>query len=158
MAPAIDHASFCDAAASAFEAKWSDRSAHRRVLAVADLERIPELMAIYERNAKWEWRFGESPSFSHSLEHKFDWALVDVQVDVAKGLITAGRVFSDCLVPSLIDAFNEELSAASSIAYDVQGVAELCARVRGRLGDDESLRVARDEYLPELQAWLSANI
>ena len=158
VAPAIDHASFCDAAASAFEAKWSDRSAHRRVLAVADLERIPELMAIYERNAKWEWRFGESPSFSHSLEHKFDWALVDVQVDVAKGLITAGRVFSDCLVPSLIDAFNEELSAASSIAYDVQGVAELCARVRGRLGDDESLRVARDEYLPELQAWLSANI
>ena len=158
VAPAIDHASFCDAAASAFEAKWSDRSAHRRVLAVANLERIPELMAIYERNAKWEWRFGESPSFSHSLEHKFDWALVDVQVDVAKGLITAGRVFSDCLVPSLIDAFNEELSAASSIAYDVQGVAELCARVRGRLGDDESLRVARDEYLPELQAWLSANI
>ena len=158
VAPAIDHASFCDAAASAFEAKWPGRSVNRRMLAVSELERIPELMAIYERYAEWEWRFGESPSFSHSLEHKFDWALVDVHVDVDRGLITGGRVFSDCLVPPLIDAFNEELSAGSGIAYDVPGIGELCARVRARLGEDESLRVARDEYVPQLQEWLSAKI
>merc|ERR1719407_385027 len=44
VAPAIDHASFCDAAASAFEAKWSSegRSANRRMLAQSDLEKIPE--------------------------------------------------------------------------------------------------------------------
>lgn len=46
----------------------------------------------------------------------------------------------------------------TSTADDVPGVAELCARVRARLGDDESLRVARDEYLPELQTWMSAEI
>jgi len=161
VAPAIDHASFCDAAAAAFAAKWSGRSVNRRVLAAAELEQIPELMAIYERYADWAWRFGESPDFSHSLERKFDWALVDVHVDVERGLITGGRVFSDCLVPPLIDAFNDELGgggAGAPIAYDVPGVAELCARVRARLGDDESLRVARDEYLPELQAWMSAEI
>ena len=165
VAPAIDHASFCEAAASAFEAKWSSegRSANRRVLAQSDLEKIPELMAIYERYAEWGWRFGQSPSFSHSLERKFDWALVDVHVDVDKGLITGGRIYSDSLVPTLIDAFNEELSGSTGgsshkIAYDVSGVAELCARVRTRLGEDESQRVARDEYLPELQAWLSKEI
>ena len=84
-----------------------------------------------------------------------------MHVDVERGLITGGRVFSDCLVPPLIDAFNDELGgggAGAPIAYDVPGVAELCARVRARLGDDESLRVARDEYLPELQAWMSAEI
>ena len=158
VAPAIDHRSFCDAAAAAFEAKWAGREVNRRMLAVSELEQIPELMAIYERYAKWEWRFGESPGFSHSLEHKFDWALVDVHVDVDRGLITGGRVFSDCLVPPLIDAFNEELSAGSGIAYDVPGIGELCARVRARLGEDESLRVARDEYVPQLQEWLSAKI
>jgi len=161
VAPAIDHAGFCDAAAAAFAAKWSGRSVNRRVLSVAELEQIPELVAIYERYAAWAWRFGESPEFSHSLERKFEWALVDVHVDVEKGLITGGRVFSDCLVPPLIDAFNDELGgggARAPIAYDVPGVAELCARVRARLGDDESLRVARDEYLPELQAWMSAEI
>jgi lipoate-protein ligase A len=167
-APEIDHAGFCDAAAAAFEAKHPGRSPNRQTLAVADLEKIPELMAIYERYAAWEWRFGSSPSFSHSLERKFDWALVDVHVDVQKGVITGGRVFSDCLVPPLIDAFNDELSSAASeasaegslgsIAYDVAGVAELCARVRARLGDDEGTRVARDEYIPQLQEWLSAEI
>ena len=167
-APEIDHAGFCDAAAAAFEAKHPGRSPNRQTLAVADLEKIPELMAIYERYAAWEWRFGSSPSFSHSLERKFDWALVDVHVDVQKGVITGGRVFSDCLVPPLIDAFNDELSSAASeasaegslgsIAYDVAGVAELCARVRARLGDDEGTRVARDEYIPQLQAWLNAEM
>lgn len=158
VTPTIDHASFCDAAASAFEAKYPGRSVNRRMLTVSELKQIPELMAIYERYDEWEWRFGESPSFSHSLEHKFDWALVDVHVDVDRGVITGGRVFSDCLVPPLIEALNEELSAGSGIAYDVPGVAELCARVRARLGDDESMRVARDEYIPQLQAWLSAAI
>ena len=93
---------------------------------------------------------------------------LSVHVDVQKGVITGGRVFSDCLVPPLIDAFNDELSSAASeasaegslgsIAYDVAGVAELCARVRARLGDDEGTRVARDEYIPQLQEWLSAEI
>lgn len=162
VAPAIDHSGFCDAAASAFEAKWAGQAASRRVLATSDLERIPELMEIYARYSKWEWRFGASPSFSHSLERKFDWALVDVHVDVAKGLVTGGRVYSDCLVPPLIDALNEELGeglrGGPPITYDVPGISELCARVHARLGDDESLRAARDDYLPELQAWLSAEI
>ena len=166
-APEIDHAGFCDAAAAAFEAKRPGRSPNRQTLAVADLEKIPELMAIYERYAAWEWRFGSSPSFSHSLERKFDWALVDVHVDVQKGVITGGAS-SQIALCRLIDAFNDELSSAASeasaegslgsIAYDVAGVAELCARVRARLGDDEGTRVARDEYIPQLQEWLSAEI
>jgi len=60
-------------------------------------------MEIYESYSKWEWRFGETPEFKNSLEHKFAWALVDVQFNVDKGLITSGQVFSDCLVPAFID-------------------------------------------------------
>ena len=81
-------------------------------------------------------------------------------VNLVFARIMAGFNFCvpDCLVPPLIDAFNEELSAGSGIAYDVPGIGELCARVRARLGEDESLRVARDEYVPQLQEWLSAKI
>jgi len=39
---------------------------------------VPELMEIYNKSAEWDWRFGETPIFSNSIEHKFDWALVDV--------------------------------------------------------------------------------
>ena len=64
-------------------------------------------------SGEWEWRFGKSPSFSHSLEHKFGWALVDVQLEVANGVVARGRVYSDCLVPSLIDALEDELAAGA---------------------------------------------
>ena len=63
------------------------------------------------------------------MEHKFDWALVDVQFSVERGLITEGKVFSDCLIPSFIDALNAEL-AKGDISYDEAGVADLCERVR----------------------------
>ena len=55
-----------------------------------DLEQIPELMSIYHESEAWDWRFGETPEFSNSLEKKFDWALVDMQFDVEKGVITKG--------------------------------------------------------------------
>jgi len=158
MVPSMDHAGFCNAAAAAFEAKWSGHAVNRHVLAVSELESIPKLMEIYRRYSDWEWRFGQSPNFSHTLEHKFDWALMDVHVDIAKGMITSGRVFSDCLVPAFIDALNQELSSGTKTTYDVAGIADLCARTRVRLGDDESLRTARDEYLPQLQEWLSTDI
>mmetsp|Transcript_25293 Transcript_25293/g.75283 ORF Transcript_25293/g.75283 Transcript_25293/m.75283 type:complete len:179 (-) Transcript_25293:70-606(-) len=129
----------------------------RRTLSVSELDRIPQLMQIYERYSEWEWRFGKSPSFSHSLEHKFGWALVDVQLEVANGVVARGRVYSDCLLPSLIDALNDELAAgAGSLTYDSRGVADLCSRARARLEGEASLQVARDCYLPELQEWLTA--
>ena len=84
-------------------------------------------MDIYAKSSEWDWRFGQTPDFSNSLEHKFAWALVDVHFSVEKGKIKGGQVFSDCLIPAFIDSLNEEL-AKGDISYDVAGVADLCAR------------------------------
>ena len=46
------------------------------------MQKIDKLMEIYEGYKKWEWRFGETPSFTNGIEKKFDWALVDVQFNV----------------------------------------------------------------------------
>jgi hypothetical protein len=35
-------------------------------------------MEIYEGYKRWEWRFGETPSFKNSIEKKFDWALIEI--------------------------------------------------------------------------------
>jgi lipoate-protein ligase A len=61
------------------------------------------LFDIYEASKDWNWRFGETPSFTNSLEHKFAWALIEVTFNVDKGIITSGQCFSDCLVPAFID-------------------------------------------------------
>ncbi len=82
-------------------------------------------METYNEAATWEWRFGETPDFTNSIEKKFDWALVDFQFDVEKGVITRGQCFSDCLVPTYIDAINEIL-ANGVITYDVTGIKSMC--------------------------------
>ena len=62
----------------AFAHKWIDLNPTATTLHVKTLKQIPELMEIYEGYSKWEWRFGKTPEFKNSLEHKFSWALVDV--------------------------------------------------------------------------------
>lgn len=81
-------------------------------------------MEIYEGYNDWKWRFGETPQFTNSLEHKFPWALVDVQFNVEKGVIVKGQIFSDCLIPAFIDSLNEQL-LTGTITYDEQGIRRM---------------------------------
>lgn len=156
VAPEIDHELFCTALTDEFAEKWAPRPLNLTVLSEEHLRAIPELMEIYDGYSKWDWRFGSDPDFRHSLEHKFDWALVDVQIDVEGGKIVAGRVFSDCLVPAFIDALNAQLEAGTH-TYDVAGVEKLLAAVAGEFNDD-SFAAVRDIYIPELMAWLCRSI
>ena len=92
------------------------------------MRKIPKLMEMFDASSEWDWRFGETPNFTNSIEHKFDWALVDVQFNVEKGKIVNGQVYSDCLVPVFIDALNEEL-ATGTVSYDVNGIKSLFSRI-----------------------------
>jgi lipoate-protein ligase A len=91
ISPDINHESFCDAVEDAFIRKWdSGAGINRRVLTIEELEKVPKIMEIYKQSEDWDWRFGGTPDFSNSLEKKFDWALVDIQFNVEKGLIVKG--------------------------------------------------------------------
>ena len=87
IAPQIDHESFCDALEVAFTKKWEGMKVKKTILKEDDLRQNAKIMEIYDQSANWDWRFGQTPDFSNSLEHKFDWALVDVQFNVEKGKI-----------------------------------------------------------------------
>ena len=123
--PSITHDSFNAALEEAFTKKWENIQVNRTVLQESDLRNVSKLMEIYDESAEWAWRFGQTPEFSNSIEHKFEWALMDVQFNVEKGKIVAGQVYSDCLVPVFIDALNQEL-ASGDIPYDVTGIKQLC--------------------------------
>ncbi|SES70242.1 lipoate-protein ligase A [Oceanobacillus limi] len=48
-----------------------------------------------ERYQKWEWNYGKSPAFNVQVSHKFPGGLVDVRLDVKKGLIENCKIFGD---------------------------------------------------------------
>ncbi|MDL4842785.1 lipoate--protein ligase [Aquibacillus rhizosphaerae] len=58
-----------------------------------DWKNIHELSK--ERYQQWDWNYGKSPSFNVKQSHKFDAGLVDVRLDVEKGIIKNCKIYGD---------------------------------------------------------------
>src|SRR5690625_3485208 len=48
-----------------------------------------------ERYKKWEWNYGKSPAFNVRQSHKFDSGLLDIRLDVKKGIIENCIIYGD---------------------------------------------------------------
>ncbi|MCT2535593.1 lipoate--protein ligase [Aquibacillus koreensis] len=58
-----------------------------------DWKNINELSK--ERYQQWDWNYGKSPKFNVKHSHKFDAGLVDVRLDVEKGVIKNFKIYGD---------------------------------------------------------------
>ncbi|MFD2208450.1 lipoate--protein ligase [Virgibacillus halophilus] len=54
------------------------------------------VMALSEKRYRnWEWNYGKSPSFNYQESHKFPAGLVDVRLNVKKGIIENCKIYGD---------------------------------------------------------------
>ncbi|GAB3790076.1 lipoate--protein ligase [Virgibacillus kimchii] len=78
----------------------------RYVFDVEDVEKVPRYELTEEdwknihkiseeRYQKWDWNYGKSPDFNIQESHKFDAGLVDVRLDVKKGIIENCKIYGD---------------------------------------------------------------
>jgi lipoate-protein ligase A len=118
------------------------------ILDDASLKKIPELLKRYEELKDWNWRFGETPSFNHHMEEKFEWGFMDVHIDAHKGKMEKVKIFSDSLHPQMIELMMEALSQKT---YDALGVKEAMGHVK------QELPMIAD-YLDEFESWLVRQI
>lgn len=58
-----------------------------------DWEKVHEISK--ERYQKWEWNYGKSPAFNKQATHKFPSGLLDVRLDVKKGIIENCKIYGD---------------------------------------------------------------
>src|SRR5699024_7492878 len=47
------------------------------------------------RYKKWEWNYGKSPSYNVKFSHKFPSGLLDVRLQVKKGMIENCKIYGD---------------------------------------------------------------
>ena len=87
----------------------------------ATLAQQPTLNAYYQQMADWDWRFGKTPEFTHHIETRFDWGMMDVHLDVTQAQISEVIIFSDALNVELIDLLKAALTGAK---YSKEGIAE----------------------------------
>jgi lipoate-protein ligase A len=96
----------------------------------ATLADIEDLNACYQQMQDWNWRFGESPEFSHHMEHRFDWGIMDVHINAEGSRISGVQIFSDSLYPTLVDLLK---AALPGVTYDRPGVLAACQATRRML-------------------------
>lgn len=48
-----------------------------------------------ERYKNWDWNYGKSPAFNIQRSHRFPVGLIDVRLDVKKGLIQSCKIYGD---------------------------------------------------------------
>ena len=97
MTPDITLARVKWAMASAFE-KVYGLSAARLDDSMLDMRAIETLR---QRNASWEWNYGQKLPFTAEFEGRFAWGGVQLQLSVESGVIDSVRVYSDAMDWSL---------------------------------------------------------
>ena len=105
----INHEILSNAIIEAF-CEYYGQTVEVEVLDEASLAKQPTLNKYYQQMADWDWRFGKTPEFSHRIETRFDWGLIDLHMDVKQAVITDVVIFSDALNVELIDALKEALT------------------------------------------------
>lgn len=63
------------------------------VLTDKDWENIHELSRTKYQN--WDWNYGKNPKYNFEKSHKFDKGLVQIKLDVKKGVIEHAAIFGD---------------------------------------------------------------
>ena len=53
--------------------------------------------ALRQRNAGWEWNYGQKLPFSVAFEERFPWGGIQICLQVENGLVTSAKVYSDSM-------------------------------------------------------------
>ncbi|WP_182200127.1 lipoate--protein ligase [Paraliobacillus salinarum] len=79
-----------------------------------------------KRYQQWDWNYGKSPAFDIQKSHKFESGLVDVRLDVSKGLIKNCKIYGDFFGIGDVSVIEESLVGTK---YQRQALEEALADI-----------------------------
>jgi lipoate-protein ligase A len=145
---AINHETLSDAIIEAFCDYYGETAAVEQ-LDEASLAKQPTLNSYYQQMADWDWRFGKTPEFTHHIETRFDWGMMDVHMDVKQATIAEVVIFSDALNVELIDLLKETLTGVkynkSKIQNNLDELAKAQPELAAQVNDFEKWLVGEME-------------
>ncbi|WP_288997587.1 lipoate--protein ligase [uncultured Psychrobacter sp.] len=153
----INHETLSDAIIEAFCEYYQDTdyddTTYDDTTPVEELDRDtlakePSLNAYYEQMADWNWRFGKTPQFSHHVETRFDWGIIDLHMDVQQAVITDVVIFSDALNVELIDLLKDTLTG---IKYDKH-------EINAKLAELGKAHPELAAQIDDVSAWLTSEM
>ncbi|GAA5857691.1 hypothetical protein JCM8547_004332 [Rhodosporidiobolus lusitaniae] len=140
----IDHDRFVEVVAREFASKYGGNGEITRVNE-DEVERNPYVKEVVEELKSWDWQYGQTPEFTHSISGSFPWGSLTLDISSRHGLITS------CSLP-LPPRPLEWWRAASELCGLLEGdryerVERTVESVRGRKGEE-------GERVRELVEWV----
>ncbi|WP_318440592.1 lipoate--protein ligase [Photobacterium leiognathi] len=116
--PDIHHDNVCEAIKEAFFSHYGER-VEVEYISPENLPDMPGFSEKYQNQSSWEWNFGNTPQFMHSMDERFAWGGIELHLDVKKGQIIAIKTFTDSLEPAPIELLE---SALLNIEYNASAI------------------------------------
>lgn len=116
--------------------------AFRRVYGLPLGEIIPESLdgtaieTLRQRNASWEWNYGQKIPFTFECEGRFSWGSVQIQLQIENGIVQQAKVYSDAmdcfLAPKLEQAltkcrFSQEALRERLMSAETDAAEDICS-------------------------------
>ena len=109
LMPALDHAALCQALIEEFQSFY-DEKCETEVLTEQSLKKIDSLSTYLRELESWDWIFGKTPSFAHTMRERFSWGGCELHLDTSQGRISGAQLYTDSLQPELFDSLHELLA------------------------------------------------
>ncbi|WP_111639123.1 lipoate--protein ligase [Marinomonas shanghaiensis] len=142
--PTIDHQRVCDAIVEAFCEYFDETTPVIEEISPEALPDLPGFLEKFEQQQSWDWNFGKSPQFTHTLDERFKWGGVEIHLDLNNAHITAAQTFTDSLFPDPIEQLAEKLIG---VMYRPDAIAACVDSLIERFPDHKN-------DLEEMKGWL----
>lgn len=91
----------------------------------AEIEELPEIpQELLDKYASEEWRLGTRIPFTKTIEHRFEWGGVEVQLGMKGEYIRDCRIYSDALETEVFGVLEDLIRNSRYDASDISGLAE----------------------------------
>ncbi|WP_318492876.1 lipoate--protein ligase [Photobacterium leiognathi] len=114
----IHHDNVCEAIKEAFFTHYGER-VEVEYISPENLPDMPGFSEKYQNQSSWEWNFGNTPQFMHSMDERFAWGGIELHLDVKKSQIIAIKTFTDSLDPAPIELLE---AALLNTEYNVSAI------------------------------------
>ena len=121
--PSIDHDVVSEALGLSFRRNYGCSSSQQPTIIDSDMESDPVFVRHHDELRNWNWRYGSTPHFSHTVETRFEGVgIFELHYEVEKGMISNVKIFSDILYPELVD---ELQSCLLNCPYDAEHITRV---------------------------------
>ena len=103
--------------------------------------RGPELTALEDKYASWDFRMGKALPFDATLETRFPWGGITLELSLKEGVIREVRVYSDAMDEALIEKIAPTLTG---VRYESTALAQ-------------AVKTLDTLQMDELAAWLEGH-